>query len=501
MAFADQASPAAAEPRTRSPSGRERRRTLGRRRRQLGSGQPAVDRRRKWRVCRSGPPRRRPIHVRDRLRRRERRRTLGRRRRQQRSGKPAALCRPLHRPWQRAHRPSMLPMPIAHVAPSLPERRGVRRVRRAASGRLLWPMRSLYPRLRASPRRAGMLPMRSGDAMASCGRRLRRLLAGYLRTRQRQCPVLRVCRRKLQLLSGAAVCTACSAGTYSSESHATECTSCPKGGWCPEAGASSALVFRPCMVGTYNPNTGAESNASCLACPPGKANPVPGSDDVSACKPCHPGSHAPINGTDVCVLCPMGTYQDASGETVCESCSDLDDCSVGQYHAGCSASSAGSCTPCSAQAGRYFTSHGGLSDSCATSACADLAACAVGSYRAGCEVSSEGFCTPCTNKADTEYYTGHGQLSDACPKATCDRLTCAAGSVRVGSCGVDETRSNNEYACEPCAPGSFHDATSGMRACGGSTRTVASQAPVRVLLGVRRRRCRVLGKRATFAQR
>ena len=157
--------------------------------------------------CRSGPPRRQPNHARDCLRRCERRRTLGRRRRQRRrthrrrqrpqSGKPAALCHPLHRPWQHAHRPSMLPMPIAHVAPSLPERRGVRRVRCAASGRLFWPMRSLYPRLRASPRRACMLPLRSGDD-GQLRRRLR-LLAGYLRARQRQCPVLRVSRRKLQL--------------------------------------------------------------------------------------------------------------------------------------------------------------------------------------------------------------------------------------------------------------------------------------------------------------
>ena len=112
--------------------------------------------------------------------------------------------------------------------------------------------------------------------------------------------------------------------------------------------------------------------------------------------------------------------------------------------------------------GRYFISHGGLSDSCETSACADLDACPVGSYRAGCEVTSQGLCTPCTTKAEgTEYYTSHGGLADACPTAACDSLMCAAGSIRTGRCGDDATRSNNFYACEPCQPGTFHDAVKG----------------------------------------
>ena len=177
---------------------RERRRTLGRRRRQLRSGQPAVDRRRKWRVCRSGPPRRQPstsaiafgdangdghLDV-----------VVGN---YQAANQllSAILC--TDPGSMRIGRACYLcPSPMSRrVSPSVEACVGAMRSIRST----FWPRRSLYPRLRASPRRAGMLSMRSGDAMASCGRRLRRLLAGYLRARQRQCPVLRVRRRKLQL--------------------------------------------------------------------------------------------------------------------------------------------------------------------------------------------------------------------------------------------------------------------------------------------------------------
>ena len=125
---------------------------------------------------------------------------------------------------------------------------------------------------------------------------------------------------RFQNLAGQTECSPCLAGSFTEEDKANACTACPNGGFCPDAGASSRLVFQPCPAGTYNEVTGATSNASCVACAPGKANPVPGSTSASACRACLPGGWASKNGMAVCDLCPEGKFTSSSGSTECEPC-------------------------------------------------------------------------------------------------------------------------------------------------------------------------------------
>lgn len=102
-------------------------------------------------------------------------------------------------------------------------------------------------------------------------------------------------------------------------------------GQCPDAGASSRLVFRACPPGTFNPERGAFSNASCIACDPGTFNPVSGSSDASVCRDCLPGSYTDETMAikDSCARCSSGTFQDVEGQTVCKPCLAGAYCPVG----------------------------------------------------------------------------------------------------------------------------------------------------------------------------
>ena len=100
---------------------------------------------------------------------------------------------------------------------------------------------------------------------------------------------------------GSTGCDACVPGKFTAVLGATQCTECDTGGYCPDAGAASALVYRQCPAGTYNPDRGTMRSDSCRACPAGKANPVPGSVSAESCQPCLPGSTAASGGSDTSI--------------------------------------------------------------------------------------------------------------------------------------------------------------------------------------------------------
>ena len=78
----------------------------------------------------------------------------------------------------------------------------------------------------------------------------------------------------------------------------------------------------------------------------------------------------------------------------------------------------------------------------------------------------KGACTPCTASVTSiTYYTSHGGVEDACPTAPCNNVTCPAGHFRSGNCGDDATRSNNDFLCEPCPPGTHEPASSSSTQC------------------------------------
>ena len=186
----------------------------------------------------------------------------------------------------------------------------------------------------------------------------------------------------------------CPAGSYCPRASITA-TRCPSGSFCAEGSPLPTL----CPAGTYRETAGGTAESDCVDCPAGSAC-VAGSSTPTHCSP---GTITASTGRSSCTDCFAGTFQDATNATSCKPCADVDVCSIGQYRTGCAAISAGSCTACTAQADRYFVSHGGLSDSCATNTCADLEPCATGSYRTGCEANSRGFCTPCSSASLTRF--------------------------------------------------------------------------------------------------
>ena len=73
----------------------------------------------------------------------------------------------------------------------------------------------------------------------------------------------------------------------------------------------------------------------------GPANPI---TDPAGC-PFTCASGYFVNGT-ACAPCPVGTYSDSPGATVCKNCPTSSSCSNGYYLSGCGGSSAGSCVRC-----------------------------------------------------------------------------------------------------------------------------------------------------------
>lgn len=193
----------------------------------------------------------------------------------------------------------------------------------------------------------------------------------------------------------------CSAGTFCPDSPTVQPLPCPGGHYCEEGSS----VPRACPGGTYSNATNLENEWQCTNVNPGYFA-VAGSKEQTAC-PRGMFTNASMATKDRCEACAADQYQDETGASSCISCASLDACPIGQYRAGCGSSSSGSCTPCI--------------------------------------------------KAHDEYFTlgAPPQISDACPKAKCSNLTCTPGTIRTGSCGVDATRSNNEYECTACSPGTM----------------------------------------------
>ena len=81
-----------------------------------------------------------------------------------------------------------------------------------------------------------------------------------------------------------------------------------------------------------------------------------------------------------CWFCGGGGCNCKAGTCYSNTCT-CGSCSSGQYRAGCSGAGAGYCTGCSGLgANRYWTTDGGMSDSCGSAACAR---CGNGQFRAG----------------------------------------------------------------------------------------------------------------------
>ena len=105
-------------------------------------------------------------------------------------------------------------------------------------------------------------------------------------------------------------CHPCPAGTFSEEDDSAACSSCPAGGFCPDAGASSRLVFQACPPGSWSSALGTSTNATCQLCPRGTFSSIPGAPSNATCEPCPANHYQPALGAHIlsmCLPCPLNS--------------------------------------------------------------------------------------------------------------------------------------------------------------------------------------------------
>ena len=127
--------------------------------------------------------------------------------------------------------------------------------------------------------------------------------------------------------AGAKSCTECAEGTFQPSKTQQECLACPAGFYCGEEGLpstsglcspgkyslSGASMCTDCSAGFYNVEA---KSASCASCPASRYQPTIGQ---TSCTDCPPGYYCPTNGTSTPYTCPSCTYA-TGNNTICSDC-------------------------------------------------------------------------------------------------------------------------------------------------------------------------------------
>ena len=297
--------------------------------------------------------------------------------------------------------------------------------------------------------------------------------------------------------AGASECTLCLAGTSQGEVGQTECVACPVGTF---SAVEGAITCAECEAGFFQGNVG---QTSCDACPPGKFSNITGAAECQNCTAgtsqglsgqtecidCGPGTVSQSAATE-CTVCPAGT-QASADQTVCETCP------AGTYSPG----NGQPCLPCAA--GTVSDAGAAACDLCGpgSEANADQTACDAclpGTYSNpntnGCTTCPQGtisqsgasqcdFC-PAGTQASADQTT-----CEICPAGTYSPgngqpcLPCAAGTVSdpgstvCNQCPAGSEASEDQTECLDCLPGTYSNANSnGCTTCPSGTVSTFSGA-------------------------
>ena len=109
--------------------------------------------------------------------------------------------------------------------------------------------------------------------------------------------------------SGATECTSCNSGFFS-EGLAINCTECPAG----RSSGNAAPDCVRCVPGTYSQRA---ASSICTACSAGKFSSSPGRTNCTACPG---GTSQPATSQTSCSLCDEGRFAANEGELVCSPC-------------------------------------------------------------------------------------------------------------------------------------------------------------------------------------
>ena len=239
---------------------------------------------------------------------------------------------------------------------------------------------------------------------------------------------------------GAAVCTACAGGTYSSARAATACTTCAPGSYAAAAGAGATA----CAACAYQPAAGATTCAYCpdamqptgdgvtCTCAPGFVFDYAG----TRCAACFAGFFKAAAGSGGCALCPPFYTTAGDGQSACAQCAagavrvpdgSCAPCGPGYYQPSLGSSQGGACLQCAP--GTFAPGQG-------ATACQ---ACAAGSFAGH---SAAAACAPCPPFS-------------AAGEAGSPRCACQSGWILDAS----------TQACVPCPQGYVQLDTGGCKPC------------------------------------
>ena len=146
---------------------------------------------------------------------------------------------------------------------------------------------------------------------------------------------------------------------------------------------------------------------------------------------------------------PSGSYYSTAGGTS-STCKVLSQtiCPAGQYNSNYNNTYAGDCLPCTGLVnGNYYIpntiSNLPVGSRCPTTACSD-SGCSIGQYIAGCTGTSPGTCQNCNNANATQVYSGKGSWTGQCGVVGCPN-TCTTGQYMSGCGGLA-----SQTSCQSC---------------------------------------------------
>ena len=235
----------------------------------------------------------------------------------------------------------------------------------------------------------------------------------------------------------------CAAGKYyNGNSYVTSaCVDCPEGSYTASKNLRVSCLF--CASGTYQSATG---KSVCTDCPAGAYRTETGATSCTSVDSCSAGYYKTTSQqcttlTCVCSACTSGSYC-PTGSTLQSSCPAGSYCSTTSTSVSCSAGTycpAGSTVPIDCNAGNYCPTGSGSQTPCRAGGWSDAGASS---------------CTYCPN----------GQAPVSTGSRTC--AACAAGSYSQGGAPCASCSSTTyavgtgNAACLTCGPGNYGDRTS-----------------------------------------
>jgi hypothetical protein len=278
------------------------------------------------------------------------------------------------------------------------------------------------------------------------------------------------------------MCMTCPIGTYS-DTYAIKvsgCTQCPKGTYANLTGSTACLACQKCnTTGYYNFKCTTTSEGECTAsCPENEGyRPRCLAWNNATCEQCSPGKYLLVNSTgSKCVNCPVGTFSNVSGATVCLACQACN--ARGYYNLGCTSTSGGDCVSQCAESYGYrlkcLAWNNATCEQCnpgkyllGNSTGSKCVNCPVGTFS---NVSGATVCLVCQGSNYPQTVGSTSCLNVPATTTAAPVVKCAAGSYKNGTMcsncdpGTYTNTSNSLTVCTVCAP-SYYATSSNSTSC------------------------------------